>query len=79
MTTAPTPGPSDQDARTEICVIGAGPRGLSLLERLCANERARPGRGELVIHVVDPAVPGAGAVWRSDQSRHLLMNTVASQ
>ncbi|MEU5978902.1 FAD/NAD(P)-binding protein [Streptomyces sp. NPDC047315] len=79
MTTAHTPAPGHRSRRAEICVVGAGPRGLSLLERLCANERARPGRGELVIHVVDPAVPGAGAVWRSDQSRHLLMNTVASQ
>ncbi|GLW70756.1 hypothetical protein Kpho02_30550 [Kitasatospora phosalacinea] len=63
----------------EVCVIGAGPRGLSVLERLCANERARPSRSAVTVHVVDPAAPGAGAVWRQDQSRHLLMNTVASQ
>jgi hypothetical protein len=62
-----------------VCVIGAGPRGLSVLERLCANERARPGARRLVVHVVDPGRPGAGGVWRVDQSRHLLMNTVASQ
>ncbi|NEE43909.1 FAD/NAD(P)-binding protein, partial [Streptomyces sp. SID8455] len=30
-------------------------------------------------HVVDPSPPGAGTVWRPEQSRHLLMNTVASQ
>lgn len=63
----------------EIAIVGVGPRGLSVLERLCANERADPGHDRLVIHVVDPAVPGAGTVWRTDQSRHLLMNTVASQ
>ncbi|GLF92648.1 FAD/NAD(P)-binding protein [Streptomyces yaizuensis] len=66
-------------ADLEVCVVGAGPRGLSVLERLCANERAEPSRTSVTVHVVDPAAPGAGAVWRSDQSRHLLMNTVASQ
>ncbi|NUS16965.1 MAG: FAD/NAD(P)-binding protein [Streptomyces sp.] len=63
----------------EVCVVGAGPRGLSLLERLIARERARPRRQRLTVHVVDPDRPGAGRVWRLDQSRHLLMNTVASQ
>ncbi|MFJ7279956.1 FAD/NAD(P)-binding protein [Kitasatospora sp. NPDC098663] len=66
-------------AALEVCVIGAGPRGLSVLERLCANERAEPSHGSITVHMVDPAAPGAGAVWRQDQSRHLLMNTVASQ
>ncbi|MFI2431524.1 FAD/NAD(P)-binding protein [Streptomyces sp. NPDC018693] len=63
----------------EICIIGAGPRGLSVLERLCANERAQPTHTAVTVHVVDPSAPGAGRVWRPDQSRHLLMNTVASQ
>ncbi|MFI8308364.1 FAD/NAD(P)-binding protein [Streptomyces sp. NPDC085927] len=67
------------DDRLVVCLVGAGPRGLSVLERLCANERAAPSHGEVVVHVADPAPAGAGAVWRSDQSRHLLMNTVASQ
>ncbi|MGW1500952.1 FAD/NAD(P)-binding protein [Streptomyces mirabilis] len=62
-----------------VCLVGAGPRGLSVLERLCANERARPAHRAVTVHVVDPCEPGAGAVWRTDQSRHLLMNTVASQ
>ncbi|MFB7653654.1 MULTISPECIES: FAD/NAD(P)-binding protein [unclassified Streptomyces] len=63
----------------EIAVVGAGPRGLAVLERLCAHERARPSHRRVVVHVVDDAAPGAGAVWRTDQSRHLLANTVASQ
>ncbi|MFF3781944.1 FAD/NAD(P)-binding protein [Streptomyces sp. NPDC001933] len=63
----------------EICVVGAGPRGLSVLERLCANERARPSHRSVVIHVVDPFPPGPGRVWRTTQSALLLMNTVASQ
>ncbi|MFI6150253.1 FAD/NAD(P)-binding protein [Streptomyces sp. NPDC051109] len=63
----------------EIAVVGAGPRGLSVVERLVANERENPVHDSVAIHVVDPAAPGAGQVWRSGQSRHLLMNTVACQ
>ncbi|GLY32326.1 FAD/NAD(P)-binding protein [Kineosporia sp. NBRC 101731] len=64
----------------EICVVGAGPRGLSVLERLCANEKYQPcGASRVLVHLVDPWGPGAGQVWRADQSAHLLMNTVASQ
>lgn len=60
-----------------ICLIGAGPRGTSVLERLCAN--ASGTRQRVVVDIVDPAPAGPGAVWRSDQSPELLMNTVTSQ
>ncbi|TGB13363.1 FAD/NAD(P)-binding protein [Streptomyces sp. MZ04] len=62
-----------------MCLVGAGPRGLSVLERLCAQERKSPRWDTLTVHVVDPDPPGSGRVWRPTQSRHLLMNTVASQ
>ncbi|WP_432078406.1 FAD/NAD(P)-binding protein [Streptomyces sp. YPW6] len=62
-----------------VCLVGAGPRGLSVLERLCAQERKSPRWDRLTVHVVEPDPPGAGRVWRPSQSRHLLMNTVASQ
>ncbi|WP_042431990.1 FAD/NAD(P)-binding protein [Streptacidiphilus anmyonensis] len=62
-----------------VCVVGAGPRGLSVLERLCANERARRTHRSVAVHVVDPFPPGGGRVWRTTQSRDLLMNTVAAQ
>ena len=65
--------------RMEVCLVGAGPRGLSVLERLCAQERKSPRWSRVVVHVVDPDPPGSGRVWRPSQSRHLLMNTVASQ
>lgn len=65
------------DARG-ICLVGIGPRGLSVLERLCANAREVPHRS-VRVHLVDPRLGVGGQVWRSDQSRHLLMNTVASQ
>ncbi|MEU3255899.1 FAD/NAD(P)-binding protein [Streptomyces sp. NPDC006997] len=62
-----------------MCLIGAGPRGLSVLERLCAQESKSPRWDSVTVHVVDPDPPGSGRVWRPAQSPHLLMNTVASQ
>ncbi|WP_079102313.1 FAD/NAD(P)-binding protein [Streptomyces sp. TP-A0356] len=63
-----------------VALVGAGPRGTSVLERLCASapELLPPG-GRLTVHVVDPAPPGPGRVWRTAQSPELLMNTVACQ
>jgi FAD-NAD(P)-binding len=57
-----------------ICIIGAGPRGTSVLERIIANRDA-----PVEVHMIDPFPPGAGSVWRISQSDALLMNTVASQ
>lgn len=62
-----------------IAVVGAGPRGTSVLERLCASVQELAPDTRLTVHVVDPAPPGAGRVWRTDQPAELLMNTVASQ
>lgn len=63
----------------ELCVVGTGPRGLSVLERLCANERGARSHTSVTVHVVDAASADAGAVGRSEQSRHLLMNDVTSR
>ena len=63
-------------AALRICLIGAGPRGTSVLERILANADDGP---PVEVHVVDPFPPGPGGVWRTHQSDHLLMNTVASQ
>ncbi|MFC4499180.1 MULTISPECIES: FAD/NAD(P)-binding protein [Streptomyces] len=62
-----------------LCIVGVGPRGLSVLERLCANARHLPPGSNVRVYLVDPYPAGAGAVWRTDQSRLLLMNTVACQ
>ncbi|UGY91161.1 FAD/NAD(P)-binding protein [Streptomyces gobiensis] len=63
-----------------IAIVGAGPRGTSVLERLCASapELLAPGT-RLTVHVVDSSPAGAGQVWRTAQPAELLMNTVASQ
>jgi hypothetical protein len=71
---------TSQSIRTAL--IGAGPRGTSVLERLLANWRLRnpsasgpDGVGELQIDVVDPYPAGPGHVWQPGQSRLYLMNT----
>ncbi|MER8220844.1 FAD/NAD(P)-binding protein [Streptomyces sp. NPDC094143] len=63
-----------------VALVGAGPRGTSVLERLCASapELLPPGT-RLTVHVIDPDPPGPGRVWRTAQSPELLMNTVACQ
>ena len=72
--------PEPASASVSVALVGAGPRGTSVLERLCASapELLAPGV-RLTVHVVDPAPPGPGRVWRTAQSAELLMNTVASQ
>ncbi|AZQ34421.1 FAD/NAD(P)-binding protein [Streptomyces cyaneochromogenes] len=78
--TAPTSAPTPESPTVSVALVGAGPRGTSVLERLCASapELLPPG-ARLTVHVIDPAPPGAGRVWRTAQSAELLMNTVSSQ
>ncbi|MFI9050994.1 FAD/NAD(P)-binding protein [Streptomyces sp. NPDC053427] len=65
---------------TNIGVVGSGPRGLSVLERLSARvAKGEDRNARVTVHLIDAHPAGAGAVWREDQSAHLLMNTVASQ
>ncbi|GII64222.1 adenylate cyclase [Sphaerisporangium krabiense] len=58
-----------------IVVVGAGPGGTVMVERLIAN--APPGR-PLEIHVVDPHPPGGGRTWRRAQSELMWMNSPAA-
>lgn len=60
-----------------VALLGAGPRGTSVLERLLANWAAAPAgkHGQLHIDVVDPYPAGSGHVWQPEQSRLYLMNT----
>lgn len=66
-------------AHHAIAVVGAGPRGSGVLERICASAPELAPDARLTIHMVDPAPPGTGSVWRVDQPAELLMNTVAAQ
>ena len=60
-------------------IVGAGPRGTSVLERLLARCAAQIAAGavpvRLHIDVIDPYPAGPGHVWQPQQSRLFLMNT----
>jgi uncharacterized NAD(P)/FAD-binding protein YdhS len=60
-----------------LVVVGAGPGATGLLERLVANAPALLGDRPLRVTFVDPHPPGAGRVWRAEQSPLLLMNSMA--
>ncbi len=64
---------TSQSIRTAL--IGAGPRGTSVLERLLANWSPEGPGSTLHIDVVDPYPAGPGHVWQPGQSRLYLMNT----
>ncbi|MEV7597421.1 FAD/NAD(P)-binding protein [Kitasatospora sp. NPDC089797] len=63
---------------TTLVIVGAGPRGTGLLERIAANAaELLPADRPLEIHLVDPHPPGAGRIWRHEQSPLLRMNSMA--
>ncbi|MFE3515979.1 FAD/NAD(P)-binding protein [Streptomyces sp. NPDC059166] len=67
-----------------IAVIGSGPRGISVLERLAVRTAAEAeqtaGRPRPIrVHLIDATEIGAGRVWRTDQDDWFTMNTVVSQ
>lgn len=59
----------------KIGIIGAGPRGLSVAERILHNNQDRH---SLELFLFDPNGPG-GRVWRLNQPPELLMNSVSQQ
>ncbi|MEC3977097.1 FAD/NAD(P)-binding protein [Amycolatopsis sp. H20-H5] len=59
-----------------LAVVGAGPRGVGVLERLSASAPELLGERRLVVHLVDPFPPGPGRVWRYEQSPLLRMNSM---
>ncbi|MGW9367803.1 FAD/NAD(P)-binding protein, partial [Streptomyces albidoflavus] len=60
-----------------LVVVGAGPRGTGVLERIAANLAEVYGDHPLDVHLVDPHPPGGGRIWRHDQSPLLWMNSHA--
>lgn len=71
---------SVESTPAHIAIVGAGPRGTSALERLCASlPELLKQHVKVTVHVIDPSSPGSGRVWRTSQSQELLMNTVTSQ
>lgn len=79
--TPPEPA-ADEHARRPsraVAVIGAGPRGIALVERLVAASTLPQWQGPVTVHLIDPLVGLGGAVWRHDQPEVLLMNTATCQ
>ncbi|GAB2969971.1 FAD/NAD(P)-binding protein [Amycolatopsis acidiphila] len=62
-----------------VAIIGLGPRGLSVLERLILRLRARGGANPVTIWAVDTDEHGSGRVWRSGQPLWLAANATASE
>jgi uncharacterized NAD(P)/FAD-binding protein YdhS len=58
--------------RADLTFIGAGPKTLGILLAIAATADAGSG---LRIHLIDPFPPGAGRIWRTEQSPHLWMNS----
>jgi uncharacterized NAD(P)/FAD-binding protein YdhS len=63
--------------RPSLVIVGAGPRGTGLIERIAANAPELYTGSGLDIHLVDPHPPGAGRIWRTAQSPLLWMNSHA--
>lgn len=62
-----------------IAIVGMGPRGLSVLERLLIRLGPAPPAGAVVIWAVDAVEHGPGRVWRTDQPEWLTMNATAGE
>ncbi len=62
-----------------ITIIGLGPRGMSVLERLIARLNSRQQAEQLNIIVVDDSCIGQGRIWNSSQSKSYIMNTLATE
>lgn len=67
----------DPEAPATLVIVGAGPRGTGLIERIAANAPELYAGSGLDIHLVDPHPPGAGRIWRAAQSPLLWMNSHA--
>ncbi|WP_328509340.1 FAD/NAD(P)-binding protein [Streptomyces mirabilis] len=63
--------------KASLVIVGAGPRGTGLIERIAANAPELYAGSGLDIHLVDPHPPGAGRIWREAQSPLLWMNSHA--
>lgn len=62
----------------KLAIVGAGPRGLLILERLIAWQQNHYPLTSVDITLYDP-FPIGGRVWVTDQPHELIMNTASQQ
>jgi hypothetical protein len=62
-----------------VAIVGMGPRGLSVLERLLIDLTEHPTTQRVLIWAIDPDEPGAGRIWRTTQPEWFMMNTAAGE
>ncbi|MEV7003117.1 FAD/NAD(P)-binding protein [Streptomyces sp. NPDC093982] len=62
-----------------VAIVGTGPRGIAVLERLTHHLSRSPGGPRPRVVLIDAVQLGAGRVWRTDQPPWLLMNTVVGE
>ena len=62
-----------------IAIIGSGPRGMSVLERLAARLAAQDAEQLVELYLIDDGYVGTGRIWHINQSSSLLMNTIAQE
>ncbi|ASR35899.1 adenylate cyclase [Prauserella marina] len=60
----------------QLAIVGAGPRGIGVLERISANAAEFARGRRIVVHLIDPYPPGPGRIWRYAQSPLLRMNSM---
>jgi methylaspartate mutase epsilon subunit len=62
-----------------VAVVGSGPRGVGVLERLASRLLRHPPRRPVALYLIDAVEVGCGRIWRSDQPEWFLMNTVCGE
>ncbi|MFI1225622.1 MULTISPECIES: FAD/NAD(P)-binding protein [unclassified Streptomyces] len=67
------------DEVLNVAIVGTGPRGISVFERIAANLTAESDPPRVRIWLIDAAELGAGRIWRTDQETCFLMNTVVGE
>ncbi|MFC0542369.1 FAD/NAD(P)-binding protein [Kutzneria chonburiensis] len=65
--------------RFRVAIVGCGPRGLGVLERLLVRLRRGPSDRDVVIWAIDPVEHGPGQVWRTDQADWYATNATAAE
>lgn len=65
----------DKIAPERIAIVGTGPRGLSVIERIASKLTERKTLRPLIVYAIDSVEVGCGRIWRTDQPDWLIMNT----